>query len=62
MLDKNDYELLDYLMAWMALDTKTFASSEFMVGAMLHLRSKYNEDFIPVGRQMFIHHMGANKC
>jgi hypothetical protein len=49
-------------MAWMALDTKTFAASEFMVGAMLHLRSKYNEDFIPVGRQMFIHHMGANKC
>ena len=62
MLDKNDYELLDYLMAWMAFDTKTFAANAFMVDAMLHLRSKYNEDFIPVGRQMFIHYMGANKC
>jgi hypothetical protein len=49
-------------MAWMALDTKTFAANAFMVDAMLYLRSKYNEDFIPVGRQMFIHHMGANKC
>jgi len=62
MLDKNDYELLDFLMAWMAFDTKNFAASAFMVDAMLYLRSKYNEDFIPVGRQMFIHHMGANKC
>jgi hypothetical protein len=62
MLDKNDYELLDFLMAWMAFDTKNFAASAFMVDAMLHLRSKYNEDFIPVGRQMFIHHMRANKC
>ncbi len=62
MLDKNDYELLDYLMAWMALDTKTFAANAFMVDAMLYLRSKYGEDFIPVGRQMFIHHMGTNKC
>ena len=58
-MTKNDYELLDYLMAWMALDTKTFAASAFMVGAMLYLRSKYDEDFIPVGRQMFIHHMGS---
>jgi len=57
MLDKNDYELLDYLMAWMAFDTKTFAANAFMVDAMLYLRSKYNEDFIPVGRQMFIHYM-----
>ena len=62
MLDKNDYELLDYLMAWMALDTKTFAANAFMVDAMLYLRGKYNEDFIPIGRQMFIHYMGANKC
>jgi hypothetical protein len=59
MLDKNDYELLDYLMAWMALDTKTFAANAFMVDAMLYLRGKYNEDFIPIGRQMFIHHMGS---
>ena len=57
MLDKNDYELLDYLMAWMALDTKTFAANAFMVDAMLYLRSKYNGDFIPIGRQMFIHYM-----
>jgi hypothetical protein len=56
-MSKTDYELLDYLMAWMALDTKTFAANAFMVDAMLYLRSKYNEDFIPVGRQMFIHHM-----
>jgi hypothetical protein len=49
-------------MAWMAFDTKNFAANAFMVDAMLYLRSKYNEDFIPVGRQMFIHHMGANKC
>jgi hypothetical protein len=62
MLDKNDYELLDYLMAWMALDTKTFAANAFMVDAMLYLRGKYNEDFIPIGRQMFIQYMGANKC
>ena len=61
-MSKTDYELLDFLMAWLALDTKTFAVSAFSAQAMLYLRSKYDEDFVPIGRQMFIHYMGANKC
>ena len=56
MLDKNDYELMDFLMAGMVFEKKQFAASKFTSEAFAYLVDKYEDDFIPVGSQLLKKH------
>ena len=58
MLDKNDYELVDYLTAWMAVDMQSFAASMFVVESIKHLLRTYGEGFTTISRQRLMHHRG----
>ena len=50
MLDKNDYELMDYLTACMGVDMKCFAASAFVTEATTYLLQEYGEEFIETSR------------
>ena len=56
-LKEDDYQLLDFLMAWMAYDMKGFASSEFTAGSLSYLLRTYGESFTLMGHNIYKYHL-----
>ena len=56
-IKEDDYQLLDFLMAWMAYDMKGFASSEFTAGSLSYLLRTYGESFTLMGHNIYKYHL-----